>query len=84
MGRREKRLEAMRNNPKNDWTIGDVEAICRGFGVACKPPSGGGSHFTVSHCSQSEILTIPAHKPIKVVYIVKLVLFIDSVIGSES
>jgi hypothetical protein len=72
-------IERMRRNPAADWTIGDVERACRQAEVRCTPPSGGGSHFKVSHPSQAEILTIPARKPAKPVYIRKLVAFLARV-----
>ena len=78
-----KRLARMKRNPKDDWQISDVVAVCHSHGVACEPPSKG-SHYTVSHPKVREILTIPAHKPIKPVYIVRLVLFIETVIGSTT
>jgi hypothetical protein len=69
----------MRRNPAADWTIRDVEAACRTAGARCTPPSGGGSHYKVSHPSRREILTIPARRPIKVVYIRKLVDFLSGI-----
>lgn len=80
MNKATKRLKKMRNNPRDDWQIGDVESVCHQHDIECSPPSGGGSHYTVSHPSQVEILTIPAHKPIKAIYIIKLVTFIDAVV----
>jgi hypothetical protein len=74
-----KRLEAMRGNPAGDWTIGDVEGVCREFGILCEPPRGGGSHYKVAHPTMREKLTIPYKRPIKPVYIRKLVAFIDAV-----
>ena len=71
-------LPLMRRNPAGDWTIPDVGRVCRAFGIRCIPPSGG-SHYKVSHASQPEILTIPARRPIKVVYIRKLVRFVEAV-----
>ena len=73
------RLEKMRANPRADWTITDFEAVCRQSEVACEPARGGSSHFKVSHPSQTTILTIPYKRPIKPVYIRKLVAFIDAV-----
>ena len=35
-------LDRMRRNPAADWTISDVEALCREPGLRCAPPSGGG------------------------------------------
>ena len=40
-----KRLENMRRNPRDNWKIDDVEALCREFGFLCSPVSGGGSHY---------------------------------------
>ena len=71
-------IDRMRRNPASDWTIRDIEAVCRQHGIACMPPSGGGSHYKVSASGTREILTIPAHRPIKPVYIRKLVRFIEA------
>lgn len=58
--------------------MGDVERLCRAFGLACLPP-GGGSHFKIAHPSMPLILTIPSRRPIKPVYIRELVRFVDAV-----
>lgn len=74
----DKRLEKMRANPQGDWTISDVSAVCAAHGLACKAPRGGGSHFSISHPQMTEILTVPSRRPIKPVYIRKLVKMIDA------
>lgn len=74
-------LEQMRRNPQGDWRIKEVESLCREHGLACDPPKGGGSHYKVSHASVPDILTIPVARPIKVVYIRKLLLMVDQVRG---
>ncbi len=74
-----KRLEAMRRNPSGDWRIEDIEAVCREHGILCAPPRGGGSHYKIGHFRMTEKLTIPYKRPIKPVYIRKLVAFIDAV-----
>ena len=79
MSQGEKRLQAMRRNAAGDWRIADVELVCRTFGVRCSPPSGGGSHYTLSHAGRLDLLTIPARRPIKSVYIRKLVAFVDEI-----
>jgi hypothetical protein len=78
------RLRRMQVNPAGDWSIADVEAVCREYGIRCAPPSGGGSHYKVSHPSRRDILTIPSRRPVKPVYIRKLVRFVDAVAGLES
>ena len=82
MSQSEKRLEVMRSNPRKGWTIEDVKVACSGHGVELKAPKGG-SHYKVTHTSQNDILTIPHGRPIKTVYIRKLVAFIDAVKKQE-
>jgi hypothetical protein len=74
-----RRLEDMRRNPRGDWRIGDVEALCREHGIMCDPPRGGGSHYKVGHSRLAEKLTIPSKRPIKAVYIRRLIAFVDKV-----
>lgn len=77
-------LERMRRNPVGDWKIPDIETVCKAHGVQCTAPTGGGSHYKISHSSQREILTIPFRRPIKPVYIRKLVRFIQAVGGDHA
>jgi hypothetical protein len=73
------RLDQMRINPGGDWTIADVQALCREHNIRCAPPSGGGSHWKVSDPTQRDILTVPQRRSIKPVYIRRLVRFIELV-----
>ena len=77
-------LETMRANPTANWRIADIEAICEKYGVRCKPPRGGGSHYKVSHPSQDNIVTIPFRRPVKSVYIVKFVRYIEAVRDADA
>jgi hypothetical protein len=79
MGRGEKRIEEMRANPAGDWQMDDVRVVCREFGIGLLAPRSGGSHYKVTHPSQQEVLTIPARRPIKTVYIRRLVEYVDAV-----
>ena len=72
-------LERMRANPKGDWHVEDIKTVCSAYGIECLSPTGGGSHWKVSHSTQRDILTVPRRKPIKPVYIRLLVRFIDAV-----
>jgi hypothetical protein len=67
----------MRNNPAGDWSIRDVEAICQEHGLLFRPGKGT-SHCHAKYPSAPEILTIPARRPIKPVYIRKLVRYIET------
>lgn len=76
MRRRRDLLARIRTSPHGDWTIGDVETVCQAHGLRCTPPSGG-SHYTVRAPGIATILTIPARRPIKPIYIRLLVAMID-------
>lgn len=69
-------IERMKENPQNDWTIEDVQRLCRDHGWSCHPPSNG-SHWKVSHPDAGFTETIPARRPIKPYYIKMLVHFIE-------
>ena len=69
-------LARMRANPAGDWTIADVERLCAAFGLLWRPGKGT-SHVSIKHTSSMTILTIPAHRPIKAIYIRKLVRYIE-------
>jgi predicted RNA binding protein YcfA (HicA-like mRNA interferase family) len=68
----------MRHNPAGDWTIADIQKVCSQLGWQCLAPSGG-SHWKVTAPGSSAILTVPAKRPIKPVYIRKLVAMVDEV-----
>ena len=74
-----RRLERMRENPAANWTMTDVEALCREFDILCAPPRGGGSHYKIAYPGIAEKLTIPFKRPIKTVYIRHLVALVDRV-----
>ena len=83
MARGDKHLDGMRANPRRDWKIGQIETVCRAFGITCSAPKRG-DHYKVSHPSQEEILTIPAARPIKPYYVRRLVEFIDRVLEDSN
>ena len=82
MSKSDKLLEHMRRNPRNGWSIDDVCAICGQFGLTAAAPKRG-SHYKISHPDHSEILTIPARRPIKPPYIRALVAFVAKVVGEQ-
>jgi hypothetical protein len=65
-------LDEMRGNPQAGWTIKDVKTLCAEHGLSCSAPKRG-SHYKVKKLGVNEILTIPFKRPIKPVYIRKLV-----------
>ncbi len=83
MGQGAKRFEDMRRNPRGDWTIDDVQVVCSEFGFRLMAPSSG-SHYKLTHRRLSEILTIPARRPIKPVYIKQLVALVSKVVETDN
>ena len=73
MSRIEKLIAKMRNNPR-DWQIEDINAIAERFGIEYRQP--GTSHVTF-RTNSGEKVTIPAHKPIKPVYIKQFIALLD-------
>jgi hypothetical protein len=74
-------LERMRTNPQADWTIADIERLCRVCGLTITPPRRG-SHYKLRDPKGGSTLTIPARRPIKAIYIRALVALAEQV-GEE-
>ena len=68
-----KLLGSMRRNPLN-WRLGDLQTVARQHGIDWRHQSG-------SHCvfirDDGRTLSVPAHRPIKPVYIRKFIELVD-------
>lgn len=71
------RLITSKRSPRNAWDISDVGTVCRNFGLDCEPLANR-SHFIVSHPGIEGMLSVPAHRPIKPIYVMLLVEMIES------
>jgi hypothetical protein len=76
MNRRTKLLDAMRKNPR-DWRIDDLMSVARQFEIECR--SHGGSHHIFSYPGVENDVSVPAHRPIKPVYVHQFLLLVDAV-----
>ena len=56
----------MCNNP-NNWRINSLESIAKKFNIQVR--KSGGSHVVFLHEDSSFVVTVPAKRPIKAVYI---------------
>lgn len=74
MGTSEKQLEQMRNNPR-DWRIETLIALAAKFSIEVR--NHGGSHHIFSYPGVELSVSVPAHRPIKPVYIKQFVSLID-------
>lgn len=79
MSKAQKLLEAMANNPR-DWQISQVETVARAFGLTIHCP--GGSHHILRNAAGKKV-SIPAHRPIKPIYIRQLVRLIQTGQGDD-
>lgn len=75
MPRGEKLFDSMKANPKADWTPGNVKTVARAYGLTVRQR--GTSHAVLTNAS-GQHLTIPMHKPIKPIYIKRLIALIEA------
>ena len=73
MTTRDKLLRQMENNPAGDWKIETLQAVARQHGLEWRQP--GTSHVTFRRQDGAKV-TVPAHKPIKAVYIKQFIALI--------
>ena len=71
-----KLITAMRQNP-NDWSMPKLLTLAKQFGMEVR--STGGSHHIFSHPSLRDPLSVPAHRPIKAIYIKRFIALIDQI-----
>lgn len=76
-----KLLEAMRRHPL-DWRIEQLQTVARQHDIEVR--SDGGSHHVFSHPGVPEVLSVPAHRPIKPVYVRRFVSLCDKIMGLQS
>jgi hypothetical protein len=74
MGRIEKALAHMRANPKGDWQIGDFKKIARSLKIDWDHD---GTSHVVFRSPDGTHVSVPAHKPIKPVYVKKFLSLVE-------
>jgi hypothetical protein len=72
-----KRLQKMRKHQMG-WRIEELQAIAEENFVEWRRPGRGGSHVIFSATGVREIVSVPAKRPIKPVYIKQFVALIDA------
>lgn len=81
MATRDKQLARMRANPR-DWRIEDLESLAAHFEFSSRRP--GGSHVIFTHPSVPEMLSVPARRPIKPVYVKRFIALMDQLDTHEN
>jgi hypothetical protein len=79
MSKIEKILANMRNH-HHGWSINEIKNLADRYEIDYKQP--GTSHVTFRTCNGTK-LTIPAHKPIKPIYVKQFIELIDALIGEK-
>lgn len=77
----DKQLEQMRHNPR-DWRIETLVSLAGRYGIEVR--NHGGSHHVFSCHGVELAVSIPAHRPIKPIYIKQFVALVDQVKGKKS
>jgi hypothetical protein len=80
MPRADRTLDRMRSNPR-DRRIATLESVAGANGINIRKP--GGSHVIFEHPAVAEVLSVPARRPIKPVYVRRFVAFIEAVQASN-
>ncbi|AUC62306.1 toxin-antitoxin system toxin component [Cyanobacterium sp. HL-69] len=74
MSKADKILAKMKINPR-DWRIENVKIVAQNYGVEWRQK---GTSHVVFIRNDGKTLPIPAHRPIKPIYIKKFIDFLDS------
>ena len=75
MSKREKRLEKIRQNPKN-VRFDDLDRVLQDQGFERTQPRGGSSHYVYVHGEQ--VITVPYKRPfVKTVYVKEALKLLD-------
>jgi hypothetical protein len=75
-----KTLQKMRKH-RTGWRIEELQAVAEENSVEWRRPGRGGSHVIFSAPGVREIVSVPAKRPIKPIYIKKFLALIDAVGG---
>ncbi len=75
MGKDTKIFSKMKVNPKSDWTPGNIKTLVKAYHLTLR--QSGTSHAVITNKLGTH-LTIPMHKPVKPLYIIRLVELIEA------
>ena len=76
MSKVDKAIQKMRDNPR-DWRIVSLETIAKRLDIQVR--KSGGSHVVFMHKDSEIVVTVPAKRPIKPVYIDQFLALINDI-----
>jgi hypothetical protein len=71
-----KKIKMVKSNPYNDWVIEDLKTVAQQYDIDYR--QSGTSHVTF-RTKKGTKLTVPAHKPIKAIYIKKFIELLEDI-----
>jgi hypothetical protein len=77
MSKAEKLLNKMRSNPR-DWRLDAIETVAKRFDISVR--KSGGSHVVLSHPDSAMVVTVPAHRPIKPIYVRQFLALLEEIL----
>lgn len=76
MTKREKRLQKLRQNPKN-VSFEDLQTVLEDFGFELIRSSGSHHSFSITISGEPHLLVVPYHRPVKSIYVREALKLID-------
>ena len=76
MSKREKLIQKLKSNPDN-VRFETIQELLLYFGFKQRQPSSGSSHYTFVY--NSTIITIPKHKPLKRIYVKRVLEILEEI-----
>ncbi|MBZ0310271.1 MAG: type II toxin-antitoxin system HicA family toxin [Anaerolineae bacterium] len=83
MTKREKRLQKLRQNPKN-VSFQDLKTVLEDFGFELVRSSGSHHSFSIMIGQEQHLLVIPYSRPIKTIYVRETLDLIDKLLELET
>ncbi len=82
MSKRQKRLQRIRQNPKN-VSLDDLRSVLEDYGFEYQRTVG--SHYTFSYMlsGETKIFVVPFERPVKAIYVKRAIKLIDQIIEEQ-
>ncbi len=82
MSKRTKRLQRLRNNPKN-VSFDDLRMVVEDYGFTLERSSGSHYSFKVEIAGEFRLLVVPYSKPVKPIYVKDAIELIDEILAEQ-
>lgn len=82
MTKREKRLQKLRQNPKN-VSFDDLRSVLEDFGFELVRSSGSHHSFNIMIDGEPRLFVVPHRRPVKTVYVREALRLIDLILAEE-